>query len=376
MTEPRSNKSELKNISIIGTGLIGGSLGLALKANNPELSINGWDNRHSMKRAVDKGAIDIAASSLEDAVSDSDLVIIATPLKSIPVVLEDIRNLVKAECLVSDLGSVKTIIQAHANSVLPENVLFLGGHPMAGSEKSGVAHADSLLFENATYVLCPSREKDLDDPRIKDFISLLESTGARILVMNAEEHDRIAAAVSHIPQLLSVELVNRLKAKGVNTDLARKLAAGGFRDMTRIASSPFRIWSDILSENRTNVGEILEELIASLTDLKDTIFNSDLEKLEKKFDSASEIRRSIPKDMKGFLHPMIDVYVYAEDKPGYLSRLTTLLFEKGLNIKDLELMKIREGTGGAFKLSFSNQEEADQAISILESAEYSAFQLS
>jgi len=233
-----------------------------------------------------------------------------------------------------------------------------------------------LLFENATYVLCPSKPKDIEDSRVLALIELLEGIGARILTMSPAEHDKIAAMVSHLPQLLAVELVNNLKSAGDNTDLARKLAAGGFRDMTRIASSPFGIWKDILSENKENISARLGELIESLSQLRRSIDSGDHESVEKEFDSASELRRSIPKDMKGFLHPLVDVYVYAEDKPGYLARLTTLLFENDLNIKDLELMKIREGTGGAFKLSFAKRSEAESAIEILEKEGYSAFQLS
>lgn len=368
--------TEISNITLIGTGLIGGSLGMAIKSHRPALQVTGWDKPESLKLAIRKDAIDIAASSLEESLQNADLVIIGTPLNSIPAILKEIAGLIPPDCLVTDLGSVKSRSEVEARSSLPESVLFIGGHPMAGSEKSGIEHADRLLFENATYVLCPHKAEDMEDPRAIALVDLLKGIGARILVMESAEHDKIAAMVSHLPQLVAVELVNLLKSAGENSDLARKLAAGGFRDMTRIASSPFGIWSDILSENKDNVSELLGQLISSLDELRGSIVSGDHQSVESEFDSAGEIRRSIPKDMKGFLHPLVDVYVYAEDKPGYLARLTTLLFENDLNIKDLELMKIREGTGGAFKLSFAKWSEAESAIEILEKEGYSAFQLS
>jgi len=367
--------STMQRIAIIGVGLIGGSLGLVWKKQRRDLHVTGFDNAHVLKSAQLRGAIDEQAATLEDAVADADLVVLATPLRSIVTSLESIGPHLKDGAIVTDVGSVKGPVLAHAAAVLPEHVVFVGGHPMAGSERYGIEHADAFLFENATYVLCLPCDAAGFTERHPRFIELLQATGARLLVLDPERHDAIAATISHLPQLLAITLMNYAAERNNDDDSFLKLAAGGFRDMTRIAASPFSVWRDILLANTGPILDVLAGFVSELQRLRNRIGAEELDDIESVFQSAWSSRESIPRDTKGFLHPLADVYVYAEDRPGELLTITRILHEESLNIKDIELLKIREGTGGAFRIGFSDSDSAENAVASLTNTGFTAYRL-
>ncbi|MEM6645814.1 MAG: prephenate dehydrogenase [Bacteroidota bacterium] len=359
-------------IAILGVGLIGGSFGLAWKRAFPESTIVGYDRPEVLDRAEAKGAIDEGCVELPDAVSGAGLVVLATPIATILRQLEAIAFHLDAGTVVTDVGSVKQPIAAYADEVLRRDTPFIPGHPMAGSEHGGIDHADALLFENATYVLCPPTEPNIAFIKLSNQI---EQMGARVLHLEPDQHDRIAAAVSHLPQLLAVALMNVAATLHDADDQTLKLAAGGFRDMTRIASSPFQPWRDIITGNQGPILDVLAALAAEIQATRNRIIEEDLDALDTAFVRSQTTRDTIPKDTKGFLTPLYDLYVYVEDVPGVLYFITKTLYEDGINIKDIELLKIREGTGGAFRLSVSRADEADRAVAALENYGYTAYRL-
>ena len=367
----------IQKIALIGLGLIGGSLALAIKKHNKHVVINGYDFPEVLEKATHRKAIDNACSTIEETVESADLVILAVPIGKILFFLSEIAPFLKKGAIVTDVGSVKTPVMHHAERVLQQDVLFIGGHPMAGSEKSGIHHADPYLFENATYAICPPvGEEDIFYSSVRHpFVQLIESIGARIIILDSEKHDKIAAAVSHLPQLLATTLMNYVGHLHENDDSYLRLAAGGFRDMTRIASSRFDTWKDIFESNQALIIDVLDGFIDEIQAIKELFTLSKLEYLDSNFTRASTLRNLIPKNSKGFLHPLADVYVYAEDKPGFLFHLTSILHKSNINIKDLELLKIREGIEGVFRISFENQPIAQLAIKVLTQANYEAFQL-
>ncbi|TDI71755.1 MAG: prephenate dehydrogenase/arogenate dehydrogenase family protein, partial [Bacteroidetes bacterium] len=235
-------------IAIIGTGLIGASIGLALRRSNPGIHICGFDSAVVLETALARGAISEIAESIEEAVSDAEIVIVATPISSVESVFKSMAPFLEVGAIVTDVCSVKCEIRDSARNYLPDYVTFVGGHPMAGSERTGPGHADELLLENATYVLCPPESVSFEsfESYFTPLVTLLRSTGARLMLLTAEQHDRIAAVISHVPQLLAVALVNLAGAAAESDSELLALAAGGFRDMTRIASSPFTVWDPIL----------------------------------------------------------------------------------------------------------------------------------
>ncbi len=365
----------IRHIAILGLGLIGGSLASVWKQRRPVLTITGYDGPDVLEMAIEMGLIDRAATTLNAAVAGADLVVLAAPMSTNMRLLSDLAPMLAPGVLVTDVGSVKGPIVRHAGAVLPEVNPFLGGHPMAGSEHSGVGHADAFLFENATYVVCPPEAGLPLLDLYPDFFDLLSVTGARVLLLEADRHDRIAAAVSHLPQLLAVSLMNYAAGEHETDPFFLQLAAGGFRDLTRIASSPFTIWRDIFPANHGALLDALARFMARLQQTRNRLIEEDWDTLEADFTRARHVRDTIPGNTKGFLHPLVDIFVSVVDKPGALHQITGALYSDGLSLKDIELLKIREGTGGTFRLGFTGIAEADRAVSVLREAGLDAYRL-
>jgi len=369
----------IDRISIIGTGLIGGSLALSWQERRPDCTIVGHDTPEILTAAEERGAIDEKAADPITAVEGADLVVLATPLATILKLLDTIAEHVPDGAFITDVGSVKQPVMDQATDVLPNHVHFLGGHPMAGAEASGVDHADPLLFENAVYALSlPSdRGPDALDDALAPVVDLLEDTGARPLHLAPDRHDRLVAAMSHLPQLLAIALANTAAEADDKVDedsnLALELAGGGFRDMTRIAASPFDMWRDILVGNEGAILDAMSNFRRTLRELRNRLIENDLDALEDAFADARQARDAIPGDTKGFLHALSEVYVKAPDEPGVLHDLTGHLADADLNIKDIELQTVREGTGGTFRIAFTDGTDADAAVETLSAADYDAW---
>lgn len=356
-------KPPFSHIVIVGVGLIGGSLGLAIKRRFPQSRVVGVDKPAVLRRALARKAIDRGETRLSRAVRQVDLVILSTPIRQIVRLLPRIAKACRPQTLITDVGSVKVPVLRAARK-LPHGTNFLGGHPMSGVELSGVQAAHPLLFENAVYVLTPP--ENLPRPMLTNFSSFVRQLGARPMVLDPVLHDQVAAVVSHVPQLTAVALMN---VAGRRHPGARKylgLAAGGFRDLTRIASSRYDLWAEILPANRSEISRSLRMLLKELRHYDTALKLNEDGLLRRKFRSARKLRSGIPADMKGFLHPMPEIQVFVEDRPGVLARLTTVLARAGLNIKDIALMKVREGRGGTFRLAFDSADSARRAANILQ----------
>ncbi len=354
----------METIAIIGVGIIGGSLGLSLKRKIPGIKIFGVSRKQTLDKALALGAIDkgFERSQMEECLSKSNLVFICAPISIIIEMLPKIAEAIRPGTLVTDVGSTKLAIVEKAAHYFNKNKYFLGGHPMAGNEGRGVEWADALLFENAVYVLTPSQK--IPDSITNDFVHLIEQIGAKVLFLDPSVHDEVAAAVSHLPQLLAVTLVNVIAQSQHEKDnsLFLNLAAGGFRDMTRIASSPYDIWKDIFQTNQNNILLYIDLFIENLREMKKRLVQ---ESLSEPFQHAAHHRLSIPCDTKGFLRPHFDLSVGVEDKPGTIAIISTALAQNKINIKDIEVLKIREGEAGTLRLSFETEETRQQAQEIL-----------
>ncbi len=358
----------IERIAILGTGLIGGSLGLAIKRVRPEIVITGYDRPERLEEASALGAIDELAATPESAVQSADLIVLATPLPSILSLLDIVVAHCPSLAIVTDVGSVKRPVLERMRDVGPEGMTFVGGHPMAGAAAGGLKYADPLLFENAVYVLCPP-DGELPEA-FAPVTELLSQIGARLLVMDAARHDRVAAAVSHLPQILSVALIEAAYDTGSDEEAVRTLAAGGFRDMTRIAESPFDIWESIFAANHGNVLDSLSTISSIIQRIRNRLIEEDYDALEEYFERASRRRNDIPRDVRGFLHPLFNVIVHAEDRAGWLAEVTQILATHDISIKDVELLKIREGIGGTFRFGFATDAEMRDACDVLRDAGY------
>lgn len=277
-------------VSIIGLGLMGGSWGLALKKRGFKGCRVGCDRQDIVNWALALGAVDAGEHDLTRAVEDADLVILATPVGAILDLLPKLKEAVSPNALVTDVGSTKRVICQKAREAFDDQPLFLGGHPLAGKEKSGLENADAMLFENARYVLAPLTPDHLSDERVKAFSRLLEAVGARPFVSDAASHDRAVAYLSHLPQLVSSGLASLVSEQSAEDFLPLELAASGFRDMTRLADSPYGLWRDICLTNIENIQTALEALIEKLEAMK--LHLSDRE-LEREFKEARKLRERL-----------------------------------------------------------------------------------
>ncbi|MDE3179590.1 MAG: prephenate dehydrogenase/arogenate dehydrogenase family protein [Acidobacteriota bacterium] len=278
-----------KRVAIIGAGLIGGSWGLALKKAGFRGVRAGCDRKDVLERALRAGAIDEGEEDLRRAVAGAGLVILAAPVGEILRILPELKKALPHSALVTDVGSTKTVICRAARENFGGNPLFLGGHPLAGKEKSGIAHASPEIFDGAAYILTPDPPGAMSDRRVAAFCALVKAIGGRPVQLDAEAHDKIMASLSHLPQLVSTALASLTEE---NHALPVDLAASGFRDVTRLASSPYGIWRDICLSNEQNIRIALDSLIAKLESVRDRLSDSEL---KREFVQAQRLRRRLEK---------------------------------------------------------------------------------
>lgn len=277
-------------ITIVGLGLIGGSWGLALKEREIAARRVGCDKPEVLERALAARAVDEGFVDPVEAVRDADLVILATPVGAVLDLLPQMKGAVPPRALLTDVGSTKRLICQRAREIFGEEPLFLGGHPLAGKERSGLENASGALFEGARYVLTPLLPNHLADGRVKAFSALVEAVGAKPFITEASTHDRAVAFFSHLPQLLSSGLASMIVEQGAEDFLPLDLAASGFRDMTRLAESPYSVWRDICLTNIENIQSALDALIEKLEAMK--LHLSDRE-LERDFIKAFRLRERL-----------------------------------------------------------------------------------
>ena len=281
-------ESTFRRVAIVGLGLLGGSWGLALKKAGFKGRIVGYARRvETREQAVVEGAIDEASADVIASVQEADLVILATPVAVIIDHLARLHPHLPSRALITDLGSTKQRICEQAAEIYVGGPLFLGGHPMAGKERSGLENADARLFENARYVLTPLRPEHLDDARVQAFRELVTAIGARPITSDPAAHDHSVAYLSHLPQLLSSGLAGLIDEKRGDEDLNLQLAASGFRDVTRLADSPYSVWRDICLTNSENIQSALDALIQKLEFIKDHLRDREL---EREFLAAQRLR--------------------------------------------------------------------------------------
>lgn len=278
----------MERVAIIGVGLIGGSLALALREHGFTGVIAGVARRATLDKALAAGVINEGFEEPEAAVRRADVVYLAAPISVILDLLPRVRDAVADHALVTDAGSTKAQIADKASGLFFEGPVFIGGHPMAGSEKRGLDHATPDLFRGATYVLTPTRRQDVETPAARAFLPWLERFGARVTVMDAELHDEVVAWTSHLPQLVATGLAATV-AEHVSPDNL-PLAAGGLRDTTRLADSPYSIWRDICLTNSINILEALDAMLQKLEYLKENLRSR---ALQQEFEAGQQLRERL-----------------------------------------------------------------------------------
>ena len=362
---------QFHRVCVIGCGLIGGSLGLALKQTEMVDHIVGVDvDRKTLRTALERGAIDEPAERLDAALRGADLVIIAAPVPTTVALLGDIarrESLLATGAIITDVGGTKRRVVDTARRLFVRSV-FIGGHPMAGSEKSGINAAHARLLENAVYALTPS--DNLNAEAFLALSALIRATGARVERMSAKQHDRVVASISHVPHLIAAALVNQVRMRALSEPLHTELAAGGFRDITRIASSDPLLWRDMTLENDSEIIPLLDEWGSAIASLKEAIAGNDADALTEFFRLAREFRDAIPVKATGAIRAVFSITVSVPDEPGLIGKIASLLGEANISIRNIGIMESREGDEGQMFLQFDTAEFCGQAVSLLRSCGY------
>ena len=280
-----------RRVAVLGTGLIGGSFALALRKHSPDTIVIGWDKGNVLRHALERGAIHEGAGDLSLAVAGADLIYVALPVGQTIELLPEIARLAAPGALVTDASSTKRAVCAVAGeSFLEGRAHFLGGHPMAGKEISGIAAADAELFRGSKYALIRRAGGEetvaARDARVARFVAFVEKLGAEPIWMDAETHDRAAAIVSHLPQLLAVALAGVVREETDETGLPVTLAGRGLRDALRLAGSPYSVWRDIILTNSDNLERALDQMIQALEQLRGDLRAA---RMEEQFAAAGEL---------------------------------------------------------------------------------------
>ena len=341
------------HVALVGTGLIGGSIGLALtRAGREVLALDARPDQAG--RAVEMGAATAVAASMAEAVTGADVVIVATPVGHVADVV--IQALDAGAAVVTDVGSAKASVIRAVERARPDLASrFVGGHPMAGSEQDGLEGAAVDLFAGATWVLTPTARTDAGaHTTVRNLVAAL---GAEIVEVTPEHHDALVAVVSHVPQLAATTLMDVAATSGEEHAILLRLAAGGFRDMTRIAAGHPGIWPDICIANRDAIVASLDDYVRALAVVRGYVAAGDAESLLRVLERARAARRNLPRraTVEG---PLVELRVPVPDRPGVLAEITTLAGRLGVNIADLEIAHSMEGDAGVLVMVVAEGEVA------------------
>ena len=359
------------DVAIIGTGLIGASLGLALHGVEQVDRVVGWDaSPDDQALALCKGALDAVISP--DAIGTVDLVVLAVPPSAIESVMSQIAPFLRPGMVVTDIASVKRDVVATMHAYAPEGVDVIGGHPMAGSHDRGASAALPDLFVAATWLLTPTNTTTSTTKAMMR--GLIEAMGARVVVVSPHEHDRLVAIVSHLPQMAASTLMT-LAADRAQRQHAQLLllAAGGFRDATRVAASDSDLWLDIAFANKHAIMEVLDEFGARLGQIRMLLHDDDVDGMRRFLSGAREARRALP-GKASRTGQWVELRIVMPDTPGTLADITKIMGDLGINIEDFGVTHAPEGGRGQMRLTVSCAEDARRGAEALKARGYSVFE--
>lgn len=362
-------------ICIIGLGLIGGSLSKAIKKNHPNSFIIAIDsNEDSLEIALADKSIDEASSDLTHGIKGADLVFLCTPIHTIIPLMKEIMPLLDDGAIFTDVASIKQNIIQVAEDIHFSDYskgFFIGGHPMAGTQHSGYPASLPHLFENAYYILTPL---DSTPKSVVDSLSnLLSTIGALPLILDGRTHDRIIGAVSHLPHIVAAALVNTVQDVDNSHYLCEKLAAGGFRDITRIASSNPSMWKSISLSNKDDLIDLISHINMYLQNFAKMLADDQEPNIEDFFARAKRYRENLPVRQTLNLLSYYDLYVDVEDRPGIIGEVATILGENSVNIKNLRIINSREGEPGSLVISLPDISSLEKARKVLHRENYKTF---
>ena len=357
------------NLGFIGFGLIGGSIAKALKSKGADIRVLVYSRRKNedLDEGVRDGIIDKLVYEVDESFAECDVIFLCAPVTKIVEFLPVVKRVASPECIITDVGSVKGGICESAEE-LGMGAKFIGGHPMAGSEKTGFKNASPILLENAFYLITPSDENSDEDVALLK--ELLTSTGATTVVLDPARHDTITALISHIPHLVAAALVNLVRENDDNDQTLKRFAAGGFRDITRIASSSPQMWEDICMMNSDMIDKYLDEFIRLMNEYKTGVGSHTGKTIYDAFESAGEYRDSLPKDSALLIGKMHELYVNIDDRAGAIATVATILSVGGISIRNIGIINNREFSDGVLRIELGSGGDLKKAKELLRQNHY------
>ncbi len=359
------------NIAIIGLGLIGGSLAKALHKKLGLNTITAVDtDSHTLELALKEGIIAKGFINIDISICSADIIFVCTPVKQTLRYIDELAPRCSVACIITDVCSTKEEITRHIEA-MPTPPCFIGGHPMAGTEKSGYSNSFAHLFENAYYILTPC-SSTLPEA-LGTLAGIIEGIGAIPVIMPAQEHDRVTGGISHLPHIIASALVNLVREMDSGSGKMQTLAAGGFRDITRIASSNPEMWENIVLSNKAQIIQLLSLFKKALDDFAGILENRDYKAIYQFFDKARRYRDSISNQTTGLIQPTYRLIVDVQDKPGIIGEIATILGNNNINIKNINVTNSREFEQGCLVIALPDTVSVNIAFDLLVNTGYKVF---
>ncbi len=362
------------NVGFIGFGLIGGAVAKAIRKSHPDYNICVYNRHHpqpnvSLCEAVSDGTVNKIYGSIEEF-KICDIIFLCAPVLLNISYLKDLKNIIKNTCIITDVGSVKGNIHYVVDELgLGGN--FIGGHPMTGSDRTGYSNSSAMLMENAYYLLTPTDKTPND--MTETMKQLVIDMGSIPFILNNNEHDDITAAISHVPHIIAASLVNMVRENDNENEHMKTFAAGGFKDITRIASSSPEMWQNICLSNTESIRKFLDIYRTSLNKVEEALYNKDEEFLYTIFETARDYRNSIPNSKSGTLPKVHEIYVDIPDVPGILAIIATILSSNSVNIKNIGIIHNREFENGVLRIEFYDDNNVNAAREALSKYPYPVY---
>ncbi len=347
----------------VGLGLIGGSIAKAIRLNLPDTKIIAYDiNSDTLALAKKEDIADVVLEKIDASFAECDYLFLCAPVSKNDENLKTLAAYISKDCTVTDVGSVKTDIHTHIEA-LGLSSQFIGGHPMAGSERIGFINSKAILLENAYYILTPT--ETVSEEKIASYKELVQAIGAIPLILSFKEHDYVTAAISHLPHVIASSLVNLVHDSDSKEGTMKLIAAGGFKDITRIASSSPVMWQQICLTNTENIVSLLEDYIEALQITKEKLESKDADALFQFFQDARSYRESFIDASSGPIKKSYTITVDILDEAGALAAIATILALNNINIKNIGIVHNREFEEGTLRIEFYEEASIEQAASIL-----------
>ena len=351
---------EFKKVALIGVGLIGGSIGLRMRAMDYPGTIIGYDLPEVLDEAVMRGAIDHGVGDLSEAVADADLIVLAMTVDQIAGLLPTVLRQARVGAVVTDTGPAKAELLRIAEATEDGRAVYIGGHPMAGSKHQGISNSHAELFVSAYWLLCaPEGTPSKPLNSLKWWVRTL---GAYPIGIEAEVHDKIIAMTTHMPFVLALALSNYIADNTSEMPLLQKLACGNFQTMTSMAALPLGMWEAVIEYNRENLADALSEFRKALDECDELVRTGRLSNL---WQRAHSFQHKLARERPGDWEAHSELSVIVPDRPGTIARISGLLASHGINIRDIGLLHIRERVGGVLRVTLESRTDVHSAIQVL-----------